>query len=89
MVTGEAFITDEGRQKIIDKFAPLTVDMETASIAHVCYANGIPLMAIRCLPDTAEHNGIDNFYENCHKASSIAKDITVAVLREIGMEGLI
>ena len=46
-------------------------------------------MAIRCLPDTAEHNGIDNFYENCHKVSSIAKDITVAVLREIGMEGLI
>lgn len=89
MVTGEAFITDEGRQKIIDEFAPLSVDMETASIAHVCYANGIPFMAIRCLTDTAEHNGIDNFDENCPKASSIAKDITVAVLMEIGREGLI
>jgi len=37
MVTGEAFITDKGRQRINEQFASLTVDMETASIAHVCY----------------------------------------------------
>ncbi|MDE6915434.1 MAG: 5'-methylthioadenosine/S-adenosylhomocysteine nucleosidase [Lachnospiraceae bacterium] len=84
MVTGESFITDEGRQKICDAFAPLTVDMETASIAHVCYVNGIPFIAVRCVTDTAEHSGIDNFDENCAKASMIAKDITVALLTEIG-----
>ncbi len=39
MVTGEAFITEEGRQEINDAFAPLTVDMETAGVAHVCYVN--------------------------------------------------
>ena len=37
MVTGEAFITDEGREQITRKFAPLSVDMETAAVAHVCY----------------------------------------------------
>lgn len=84
MVTGESFITDEGRQKICDDFTPLTVDMETASIAHVCYANGIPFIAIRCITDTAKHSGTDNFDENCAKASIIAKDITVALLNEIG-----
>ena len=83
MVTGESFITDEGRKKINDEFAPLTVDMETASIAHVCYANDIPFIAIRCVTDTEKHSGVDNFDENCAKASSIAKDITVALLREI------
>lgn len=36
MATGESFITDEGRLKINQEFSPLTVDMETASIAHVC-----------------------------------------------------
>lgn len=41
IVTGEAFITDEGREKINDEFEPLAVDMETASIAHVCYVNKI------------------------------------------------
>lgn len=84
MVTGEPFITDEGRQKICDKFMPLTVDMETASIAHVCYVNGIPFISIRCVTDTAKHRGVDNFDENCAKASTIAKDITVALLTEIG-----
>lgn len=83
MVTGEPFITDEGRQKIYDEFVPLTVDMETASIAHVCYVNAIPFISIRCVTDTAKHSGIDNFDGNCEKASAIAKDITVALLSEI------
>lgn len=84
MATGESFITDEGRQKISDAFAPLTVDMETAGIAHVCYVNGIPFLSIRCVTDTATHSGIGSFEENCARASGIAKDITVALLHEIG-----
>lgn len=83
MVTGEAFIADEGRQKINEQFAPLTVDMETASIAHVCYVNSIPFISIRCITDTATHSGTGHFEENCKKASVIAKDITVALLKEI------
>lgn len=83
MVTGESFITEEGRQKINDEFAPLTVDMETASIAHVCYVNRIPFLAIRCVTDTAAHSGIGNFEENCARASAIARDVTVALLGEL------
>ena len=83
MVTGEAFIADEERQKINEQFAPLTVDMETASIAHVCYANNIPFISIRSVTDTATHSGTGYFEENCKKASAIAKDITVALLTEL------
>ncbi len=83
MVTGEAFIADEGRQKINEQFEPLTVDMETASIAHVCYVNNIPFISIRCITDTATHSGTGHFEENCEKAASIAKDITVALLMEL------
>ena len=83
----EIILVDDGSSndslKICNKFAPLTVDMETAGIAHVCYVNGIPFIAIRCVTDTAEHSGIGNFDENCAEASAIAKDITVALLREI------
>ena len=77
MVTGESFITDEGRQKICDEFAPLTVDMETASIAHVCYVNRIPFIAIRCVTDTADHNGVENFEENCARAPSVLTSFNV------------
>ena len=83
MVTGEAFIADDGRQKINEQFEPLTVDMETASIAHVCYVNDIPFVSIRCITDTATHSGTGNFEENCEKAAMIAKDITVALLTEL------
>lgn len=83
MVTGESFITNAERQKIIDNFAPLTVDMETASVAHVCYVNNIPFLSIRCITDTATHSGAACFEENCANASRISKDITVALLNEI------
>lgn len=69
IVTGEAFISSEGRIKIIDEHNPLCVDMETASIAHVCYANRIPFYAIRTITDTEEHNGNETFEENCEIAS--------------------
>ena len=83
MVTGEAFIADEGRQTIKEQFAPLSVDMETASIAHVCYVNNVPFIAVRSITDTATHSGVGHFEENCPKASAIAKDITVALLAEL------
>ena len=83
MVTGEAFITDEGRDEINGQFAPLTVDMETGSIAHVCYVNQVPFIAIRSITDTPSHSGLEYFEENCEKASVIAKEITVALLAEI------
>ena len=83
MVTGEAFITDEGRQQINDIFAPLTVDMETASIAHVCYVNSIPFISIRSATDTVTHSGTGHFEENCKKASEIAMNIAVALLTEL------
>ena len=83
MVTGEAFITDEGRDEINEQFAPLTVDMETGSIAHVCYVNQVPFIAIRSITDTPSHSGSEYFEENCEKASVIAKEITVALLAEI------
>lgn len=83
MVTGEMFIADEGRKPINEHFSPLTVDMETASIAHVCYVNSIPFISIRNVTDTATHSGTGHFEENCNKASIIAKDITVALLAEL------
>lgn len=83
MVTGEAFIADEGREKINEQFSLLSVDMESASIAHVCHVNKIPFISIRSITDTATHSGTGHFEENCQKASSIAKNITVALLAEL------
>lgn len=82
-VTGEAFIADEGRQAINARFAPLTVDMETAAVAHVCHVNGVPFLAVRTVTDTADHSGSGHFEHNCAAASAIAKDFTLALLEEM------
>ncbi|WP_312643851.1 5'-methylthioadenosine/adenosylhomocysteine nucleosidase [Hydrogenoanaerobacterium sp.] len=83
MVTGEKFIADDMRDHINEKYSPLSVDMETASIAHVCYVNKIPFISIRTITDNATHSGIDNFEKNCTQASIIAKDIVLDFLKEI------
>ena len=88
MATGEAFIDAEGRERIRQAYAPLCVDMETAAIAHVCYVLGIPFLAIRSITDTEEQSGIGNFEQNCRAASAIAKDVTVARIRQLEQSAL-
>ncbi len=82
MVTGEEFIAADGRDEIQNRFAPLSVDMETAAVAHVCYVNQIPFIAIRTVTDTFQHSGTENFEKNCDKASGIARDVTLLLLNE-------
>lgn len=86
-VSGEAFIEDDGREAINAQFHPMTVDMETAAVAHVCYANRIPFIAVRCITDTPACRGSGEFERNCEKASAIAKDVTLALIRELRASG--
>lgn len=81
MVTGEMFIADNMREAINKKYSPLSVDMETAAIAHVCYANKTPFIAIRSITDTASHSGTENFEKNCERAAEISKDVVLAFLK--------
>ena len=83
MVTGEQFIVDEKREEINQKYAPLSVDMETASVAHVCYVNKLPFLSVRTMTDTATHRGIENFEQNCEFASERSAEITVGLLKQL------
>ena len=47
IITGEAFITHNEKESLIENFNPLCVDMESASVAHTCYVNNIPFIVIR------------------------------------------
>lgn len=81
IVTGEVFISDSGRTEIIKKYDPLCVDMETASIAHVCYANQIPCLAIRSITDTEKESGIEAFESNCNLAANNSIEIVEKLLK--------
>jgi len=83
MVTGEAFIDQDGREKIIENFDPKCVDMETASIAHVCYANSIPFAAIRSMSDTPRESGSDAFEKYVEKAAEKSINVLTKYLGAI------
>ncbi|MCR6514480.1 5'-methylthioadenosine/adenosylhomocysteine nucleosidase [Clostridium sp. LY3-2] len=83
IVTGEAFISDSGRDIIIKNHNPLCVDMETASIAHVCYVNSIPFLAIRSMSDTEEESGNEAFEKNCTLAANNSLNLTELIIRDL------
>lgn len=86
MVTGEQFIEDEKREEINRKFDPLSTDMETAGVAHVCYVNRIPFLAVRTITDTVTHQGIETFDQNCEAASEISAEIVLGILGQLDEE---
>ncbi len=52
--TGDQFITNNDALMVIKGKFPeaLAVDMESNSIAHACYQNGVPFISIRIISDT-------------------------------------
>ncbi len=83
MLTGEQFIDNSNRETVKAKFAPLSVDMETAAVAHVCYVHRIPWLAVRTITDTPEKQGADIFEKNCREASRLSASFVKEILRQI------
>lgn len=53
-VSGAAFVDNaEFRAFVFDTFEARVLDMESAAVAHVAYANGVPFIAFRSLSDLA------------------------------------
>lgn len=50
IVTGEMFVK-KNRERLFTKNQALCVDMETASVAHVCFVFDIPFIAVRSISD--------------------------------------
>lgn len=69
IITGESFITNKERDLLIQRYNPLCVDMESASVAHTCYVNKIPFIVIRSITDNADENGSDLFESNLDKCA--------------------
>jgi len=59
-VSGSAFLANpQYRTYLFDHLQAQVFEMETAALAHVAYANGIPFIAFRSLSDLAGADGFD------------------------------
>ena len=81
-VTGESFIEGEAKKQINELYEPLTTDMESAAVAHVCYTYGIPFISIRTVTDNASGNTRAELSANVEKASAKSAFLTIAVIKE-------
>ena len=83
-VSGDQFIDQAGRSSIIEKFNPDCVDMESAAVAHVCYVNQIPFLALRAISDTPHQSGSKAYHQNSSWAALQALTLLERMMSELG-----
>lgn len=55
IASGDQFIASEEKKKyIVDNFGAIVCEMEGASIAQVCFTNGVPFGVVRAVSDCAD-----------------------------------
>ena len=81
MVTGDRFVSDSRlKAELIERFDAVSCDMESAVVASVCHAAGIPFTAVRRISDDAGETAGETYKE--------MNDLAEATLAEIVMAGL-
>ena len=83
IITGEAFVTHNEKERLIEKFNPLCVDMESASVAHTCFVNNIPFIVIRSMSDNADENSSETFERNIEMAALNSIGLVEALIKKI------
>jgi adenosylhomocysteine nucleosidase len=84
-VSGQAFVDNaKFREYVSATFQAKVLDMESAAVAHVAYANGMPFLAVRSLSDLAGGgNGANEIMTFFALASRNSAAVVTAILREI------
>lgn len=82
VATGEYFLgAGSRRERLLEKYPEvLAVDMETAAIAHACYVNQVPFLAVRTVTDNGTLPGIGAFEANVEQASAISCQVCLEII---------
>ena len=88
-VSGGAFVDNaEFREYTFATFGARVLDMESAAVAHVAYANDVPFIAVRSLSDLAGGGEGENQMEVfLGLAAGNAAAVVTALLRSLPAEG--
>ena len=83
-VSGGAFIDNAAfREYAFETFGARVFDMESAAVAHVAYANGVPFIAVRSLSDLAGGAGENQMEVFLGLAAGNAATVVEALLRAL------
>ncbi len=84
-VSGGAFVDNAAfRTWVYETFSAQLLDMESAAVAHVAYANDVPFVAVRSLADLAGGGeGVNQMETFLDLAAGNAASVVKAMLREM------
>lgn len=84
IVTGDKFIgNDEIKNQLANDFNAFCVDMESASIGHVCHLYKIPYVAVRCISDNADESSKEKYKDFDKYAANISANITFNLIKSL------
>lgn len=84
IASGDIFCTDpKMTKKINSKFNALCVEMESASIAQVCYLCKVPFLIMRSISDVPNNNNAITYVEFLDESSEIIANALNNILGEI------
>ena len=82
IATGDQFIGDSAKKKYLaETFNAVGCDMESGSIAHVCYINKLPCAIIRAISDNADEDANVSFTELVKEAAERSAKIVGDVIK--------
>lgn len=82
--SGDQFIgSAAAKSRIVSTFGGLCCEMEGASIAHVCYLNGVPFVVVRAISDKADDSSSVNYAEFERAAAAHCAQTVLAALPRI------
>ena len=84
IVSGDKFLSDSEEKKVIcSRLSAHCIEMEGASVAHVCYVNMVPFIIIRSISDKADDSASISFREFLKTVSEQSNHIICNIIGEL------
>lgn len=84
IASGDIFVSDSGlKKRIISSFGAIACDMESASIGHVCYVNGVDCGILRAMSDSGDENAQLSYTMSLEDASNAAMRVMETYLKSL------
>ena len=84
IVSGDKFVSAmNDKLKIVERYDPLCVEMEGASIGHVCYLNRVPFVVIRSISDGADDQAEETYKKFERRAAEQSSNIILEMIKLI------
>lgn len=79
---GDRFLSDKEIKSTLNKnYSAIACDMESGSIAQVCYVNNVPCAIIRAISDTASEGSVSDYTKFLETAADNAVSVTLEFIK--------